>query len=108
MFKSIKNYIKDGLDQGFKVPLAKDGIEGKPSATLWFAYLSFFLALGSEIYFIYKGDPLASTTTAICFWVLAMVFYRLRKLDKIKIDLNNRSIELDGDSKDDSKEVDKG
>lgn len=100
MFESFKNYVKDGLNQGFKIPLAKEGVEGKPSATLWFAYISFFLALASEVYFIYKGDPLASTATAICFWVLAMVFYRLRKLDSVKIDLDNHSIELDGDDED--------
>jgi hypothetical protein len=97
MLKTLKNYIKDGFKEGFSLPLAKDGITGLPSATLWFAYISFLLALAAEVYFIIKEDNLASTSTAIIFWVIAMVFYRMGKLDKVKIDIDDQNIELDGE-----------
>ncbi len=96
MINNIKEYVQDGLKNGFSMPAAKDGSSGEPSATLWFAYMTFFLALAAVIYFIVKGDPLASSTVAVGFWALSVVFYRIRKLDKFKVDFDDKSIELDG------------
>lgn len=94
--------LKTALKEGFSVPLIKD--EGKPSATLTFAYASFLVAIAAEVYFILNGDHLASTATAIIFWALAVVFYRMRKIDKVKFDLDDKSLELDAeDEKDESK-----
>ena len=95
------NWLMESFKKGFAVPLAKDST-GKPSATLWFAYVSFLIASGSVIHFIFQGDPLAASCTAIGFWTIAMVFYRIGKLDKFKIDLDDREIELEAD--DESKE----
>lgn len=92
-------YIKDALKNGFSLPLAKDGETGKPSATLWFAYVSFFIAVCSEIYFICVGDHLHSTATAIVFWVLAMVFFRMGQLGKVKVDLKDEDVEIDSENK---------
>lgn len=101
---NIKEYIKDGMQNGFKLPYAYDGSTKQPSVTLWFAYCSFFLAFGAVVYFIVKGDPLASSSVAIGFWALAMVFYRLRHLDKFKLDLDDKSLELSGDEDEESED----
>lgn len=95
--------LKTALKEGFSVPLAKDG--DTPSATLTFAYVSFIVAICSEIYFIFKGDPLAATSTAIIFWGLAVVFYRLRKLDHVKFDLDDKEIELSGHDDEEEKDA---
>lgn len=106
MFKSLKKFINDGVNNGFPVPLAK-GTNKKPSVTLWFAYVTFWLAVCATVYFIYKGDPLSSTVTAIGFWTIAMVFFRMNKIDKFKIDFDDREIELDSENeKVEKKEVD--
>lgn len=90
MLDGLKKALKDGI----AVPVFKD--KGVPSTTFTFAYVSFVIAVGAELYFIVKGDPLASTATAIIFWTVAMVLYRLRRLDKVKFDLDDKSFELEG------------
>lgn len=98
MLENLKEYIKNSFKDGFAVPLFKD--DGKPSATFTFAYTSFIVAILAELYFILNGDYLASTATAIVFWALAVVFYRLRKLDHVKFDIDDKTIELDGEDDD--------
>jgi len=103
MLDKLKTYIKDGLKEGFSLPLAKDGVTGLPSATLGFAYVSFVLAIASVAYFMAKDASLAATSTAITLWVIAMVFYRMNKIDKFKVDLDDRSVELEGDDDESTK-----
>jgi hypothetical protein len=92
MFKQI---IKQ-LTEGITLPLARDADRNKPSATLWFAYISFFMALGSVIHLTIKGDPFLSAMTSISFWAIATIFYRMRTLNKFKVDLDDKEIEIDG------------
>lgn len=99
MIKNIKDYIKNGMSAGFDVPKAKDGL-ASPSASLFFAYTSFIIACGAITYFIYKGDQLSSSVTAIGFWALAMVFYKIKDLDKVNIDVKEGRVELEDDNAD--------
>lgn len=98
MFNKLKEIVKDGLENGFRLPSAKDGESGKPSVTLWFAHVSFTVAMAGTIYFLATGDTLHSVLTAIGFWTIAMIWYRLRRLDSVKIDLRDQEIELNIDS----------
>lgn len=99
MLDKLKALLKDGID----VPLMKD--DGKPSIIFTFAYTTFILAVIAEIYFMIKGDPLAATATGIIFWAIAVVFLRIGKLDKVKFDLDDKSIDLESseDKKDEQK-----
>ena len=97
MLDKLKTYIKDGLKEGFSLPLAKDGVTGLPSATLGFAYVSFLLAFAAVAYFVVKDAGLAATSTAIALWVIAMVFYRMNRIGKFKVDLDDKEIEMESE-----------
>ena len=86
-------WAKDGL----KWPLMHDPVDGKPSVTVMFAYLTFILASCSVIGLHFFPSTLAASGVAIGFWSMATTFYLLRKISKAKFDLKNQGFELDGD-----------
>ena len=49
----------------------------------------------STVYLVLK-DPLAGAIQSGIIWTLSMVFYRLKKLDSVKFDLDDKSFELKG------------
>jgi len=66
-----------------------------PSVTLLFVWISGALATTSLIALNFTDKTLSAAMVSITFWSLAVVFYRLRKLDKFKLDLDDRSIEIE-------------
>lgn len=95
--QAIKDLYNKSAEVGLKLPFVYDGATKQPSITLMFAYITFILALVSTILLHIFDNLLTATVTSICFWVIAYVLYRIRKLDKAKIDLDDRSIEFSGD-----------
>lgn len=80
-------------------PFVHDPVKDKPSITLLFFYVTFIIVsiittLSSSMMLI-KGQYLEATFMPLFLWILGFVFYRLRKLDNIKINLQERSLELD-------------
>jgi hypothetical protein len=96
----IKEFVDNAAKTGLKLPFAYDPVEKAPSITLWFLHLTFTVALFGSVALYFKPNLLQACCFSLAFWVIAMVFYRMRKLDKVKLDLNNKSIEIDGESKD--------
>lgn len=86
--------------EGMKWPFVHDPVKQKPSVTLLFFYISFFLAAlavgSSSTMMIIKGDYLTATIMPVIMMYSGFIFYRLRRLDNVKIDLNKKSLELDG------------
>lgn len=104
MLDKILAKIKEWSETGMKWPFVHDPTSKSPSVTLMFFYISFFMAalfvgLSSGMQ-VAKGDYLMAIVGPIFMYVLGFVFYRLRKLDSFKIDLDDKSIELDGDDED--------
>jgi len=95
MWQKIKDVFISSTKVGFFLPMAYDPESGKPSISLMFAWLTFMSALVSTIALNFTDKTLTASITGIMFWVMAIVFYKVRKLDKFKIDLQNKSIELD-------------
>lgn len=91
----LLDLYKEFSKTGFPVPFIQDAITEKPSMTLTFAFVSFLICC-TGIIFLIARDLTVGTITSLLFWVICMVFYRMRKLDKFKIDLDDRTIELDG------------
>lgn len=95
MLNFIKTIYKEMCETGIKFPFAYDPVTKAPSVTLLFAYITFVTMMVSLIgLHIYK-QILQATLVSILVWVIAVVFYRLRELDKFKIDLKNQSVELE-------------
>jgi hypothetical protein len=85
--------IREALPVVWPLLQAKDLATGEVSFRLWCAWWSFHLALLSVIALHFFPVSTASWT-AIGFYALSMVFYMLKKLTSAKIDLDDRSVEL--------------
>jgi hypothetical protein len=75
-----------------------DPLTGKPSVTLMFFLISYAIASGvniaSSVMLLMQGELLTATYAPGLATLAGFVFYRLRQLDKIKIDFATKSIEL--------------
>lgn len=87
--------------KNFKWPLLIDSTN-KPSATLLFVYSSFLFAVGSIANLLAK-DALMGAFCALGLYFGSFIFYRMRRLDGVKISLAEQSIELE-DKPDEEKE----
>ena len=110
MIARIKQFLKDACTTGIHFPFAHDPSREQPSATLMFFYISYMVAnlivMVSSTLLLIKGEYLTSTVAPTVMLVLGFIFYRLRNLDKVKIDLNDQEIELSSEG-DGSEEKDK-
>lgn len=88
---------------GMYLPFAQDPVKQKPSVTLLFFYIGNATAslatIVSSTILIVKEQYLLATVSPMMLYVLGFVFYRLRNLDHVKIDLDDQSIELDASNK---------
>lgn len=104
---SFKDKWNQWSEEGIRLPFAFDPVDRIPSPTLLFFYITFVLAFTvaaiSSGAMIVKGDYLTATMAPIGMTLMGFVFYRLRKLDRVKFDLNDQEIELSSDE--DEKEV---
>lgn len=99
--KISDTWDKWGKD-GMLWPFVHDPVKGKPSVTLLFFYISFCLAAGSvlvsSVMLLISQKYLAATMMPMLMMYSGFIFYRLRRLDSVKIDLDDKSVELDGGS----------
>jgi len=92
----LKEVIKKWAEEGIKLPFCYDPETKSPSVTLLFYWLSGFLAVISLILLHFNKVTYTATGMSYIFVLLGFISYRLRKLDKVKIDLDDQSIELEG------------
>lgn len=100
MLDKIKEFFKFGAEKGLNFPFANDAVYKKPSVTLFFAYISFYIAAISLIILHFRETPLVATTMSFIFTGMMIIFYLIRSLSKAKIDLDDKSIELESGEKD--------
>ena len=100
MLETIKEKLRliyeKWSSKGIKLPFLYDPTTDKPSITLFFPYASFVVALTSVISLHFKPSLLIPTCVSISFWTIATVLYMIRKINKAKFDLDDKSIELEG------------
>lgn len=98
MPQSWLNAIQRWCKRGLYLPFAHDPQRGEPSVTLLFFYVTFVLAIiavtTSSVMQILKGDYLSATIMPTMLLMMGFIFYRLRTLDQVKIDLDDKQIEL--------------
>lgn len=96
MLARIKKFFEFAAKNGMYLPMAYDASSEKPSVTLLSFYVGLVLSTLSIIAYHFLPDKLMGPTlTTMLFLGMAFVFYRMRNLDKVKFDLDDRSIELD-------------
>ena len=101
----IKELLKVGSEKGMPLPLAYDASSKGPSITLLIFYVAMIMTVGSLTAFHFAPDKLLQPCLlTLLFLGLSFVFYRMRNLDKVKFDLDDKSIELEGHSEEEKKE----
>lgn len=98
MLTKILEIWKRWSDEGIRLPYLFDPSTSQPSITLGMLYIASLIMFGSIVTLHFKDGILTASLTTIMVWILAYVFYRLRKLDKVKIDLDDQSLELEDNS----------
>lgn len=103
MWEKFKKIMEFAATTGWYFPAAYDKQIGGPSVSLLFAHISFYIAAVSTGILIAK-DTTAGTIAAATLAGLYFVFYMLRRLTKAKLDLDDRSIDLENseDEKDEN------
>lgn len=96
----LSDLWKRWSEEGIRLPFAHDPESGKPSVTLMFFWVTTFLSVVSLVLLHLQLIEYKATMMSLGFVLIAFVMYRLRKLDKVKVDLKNESIDLeDNESK---------
>lgn len=104
MPQSIINSIQRWAKQGMYWPFVFDPQRKEPSVTLMFYYIAFVVAnlsiCASSLMLLLQGDYINATIMPTLQLILGFIFYRLRNLDRVKIDLDDKQIELSDNSAD--------
>jgi len=90
---ALFDFLKDGMNLPMGSERLKDGTT-QPSATLWFVYVSHTMATISTINLMTK-DALEGAIQASILWALTMIFYRMKQIDKFKLNLKEKSFEME-------------
>jgi hypothetical protein len=90
----IKEFLEFTSKNGLYLPSAYDNSTDKGSVSLLFAHMSFYLGCIAICLLLYKDINLG-TIAAMLFAGLYFIFYMLRRLTKAKIDLDDKSIDLE-------------
>lgn len=97
ILESLKEIFKVSSERGMHLPMAYDADKEGPSITLLIFYVAMLMTVGSLTAFHFLPDKLLQPSLlTLLFLGLSFVFYRMRNLDKVKFDLDDRSIELEG------------
>jgi hypothetical protein len=94
---NIKDLFKSWATDGVRFLYAFDSTTKLPSITLFFSYITFWIAVAGSISVYFNSNLLFASINSTIFWMLAFVMYRIRSLDRVKFDLDDRSLELSGD-----------
>jgi hypothetical protein len=94
MLDKIKDIFKFSAKNGLWLPAAYDKRTDGPSVSLLFAHVANALAIGT-IAVLAFNDLKTATYCAMTYSALMLVFYLMRSLGKVKVDVDDGEIELD-------------
>lgn len=103
MLQNLKDWYADVKENGIKFLYAFDSERKSASSTLFYCYVSFYFVLASLIALHFKSELLTATAVTITFFSICMIFYRLRKIDKLKVDLDDKSLEVENNEGEEKK-----
>lgn len=103
LWQNLKDALVKSSTEGMHLPVAYDASRGEASATLFFMYIANIVAICSVLWLHTKGDPLTATLTATIYSVVWTILYMMRRIQKAKVDLDDRSVDLEADDDEDNK-----
>lgn len=99
--QKLIDFLKFGSTTGWFMGAAHDADKPGPSASLLFAHIANFVAIGGIITLIVK-DTLQGTIAAMMYSVLMIVFYLMRRIGKFKVDLDDKELSLESENEDEN------
>ena len=96
----IKEILNKWSQEGIRFPFAYDNEGGKGSATLLFYYVFSVFLIISLILLHFNIEYTMATCVTTMVWIISYICYRVRKIDKFKLDLDDKSLEVEADDKD--------
>lgn len=98
MLEKIKQFLEFSAKNGLYLPLAYDGDREVPSVTLLFAYTSFVMCLLSIGYTFINNGAITPVVSSIMLFIISITMYRIRRLDSVEVDLDDKSIKIKSDT----------
>lgn len=106
LWQNLKDALVKSSTEGMHMPVMYDSSRKEASATLFFMYIANLVAICSVLWLHTKGDPLTATLTATIYSVVWTILYMMRRIQKAKVDLDDRSVDLEADDDDEDKPAD--
>ena len=103
MWNNFRTWLDNKAKHGLFFWYANDATTGKPSVTLFMAYVSFILACGSLVALHFKETLLTATSMSFVFTGMMIIFYMIREINKASINLKDKSINLENTEDKDNK-----
>lgn len=94
MIFEFKKLYEKWSEIGLRFPFARDPVTKQPSVTLLIFYVMFVIMLISLVLLHFYTGMVFATATTILVWALSYVMYRIRHLDKFKINLQESELEF--------------
>jgi len=94
MIDKLKRFFEFSNKTGLYIPLAYDANREAPSITLMIFFISGIITITSLILLHFFPQMLTATSMSILFTAMSFVMYRVRHIDKLKFDLDDKSFEL--------------
>ena len=101
LWQNLKDTFSTSLKEGIPLPVAKDVNRGEASVTLFFMYIFNMCALASLIYLHIQDTALTAALVTATYSIIWTVLYMMRHIQKAKFDLDDKSIDLEGDDEGD-------
>ncbi len=103
MLNQFRAWLDDKANNGLNFFYANDKSTGKPSVTLFMAYVSFIIACCSLVALHFKETLLTATSMSFVFVGMMVIFYMIREINKASFNLKDRSINLENTEDEDDK-----
>lgn len=100
MKTNLSGLLRKWCIEGTNVPYFKDPATGKPSLSTVFPYVTFVMAVISVVALHFRPSLFVATGTTLMFWSVSVIFYKFRGFSKAKVDLDDKSLEVEGTPED--------
>ena len=102
-WNKLKSWFEFSAKTGLYLPMAYDARTQLPSVSLLFAHIANTIAIGGIVTLLMK-ELKAGVYCSMAYAALMLIFYLIRSLGKVKVDLDDASIELEDGEDDEEKQ----
>lgn len=98
ILRHIRALSERSSKHGIFLPMAYDPDQHGPSVTLLAFYIALLMASASVTALHFFPGIKVATAFTLMFLFMTYIFYKFRRLNRVNLDLENKSVNLEGDS----------